>query len=229
MPIPTDRLSRILASFAAQPEALSRLERLVHVVAHLLHADGAVVVMVQYGAVGTVLAEAGDGGRSLLERQVEVGVGPSLEAHLADGPVIAADLFDGSETRWPPLLAALDVDGVRAVLAVPIRVGAVRLGSLGVHRNRPGTWTLDEELDAVAVADLVASAVLDQLGGVAGDELTMPPHQAVIHQATGMLAVELEVDLLGALARLRGEAFATGRPLYDVAVDVVAGSLKLEP
>lgn len=48
-------------------------------------------------------------------------------------------------------------------------------------------------------------------------------------QATGMLAARHDSDLLTMLARLRARAFAEGRPLYDVAVDVVTGGRIIDP
>jgi hypothetical protein len=43
-----------------------------------------------------------------------------------------------------------------------------------------------------------------------------------------MVMVDLGVGLAEALVRLRAHAFVEGRPLADVARDVVAGRLRLE-
>jgi hypothetical protein len=51
---------------------------------------------------------------------------------------------------------------------------------------------------------------------------------AVVHQATGMLLVQLGVDAQTALLRLRAHAYAEGRPLREVAADVVERRLRLE-
>jgi AmiR/NasT family two-component response regulator len=55
-----------------------------------------------------------------------------------------------------------------------------------------------------------------------------PPHWAEIHQATGMLAVQLGVGLDEAFVRLRAHADADGRPLRQLAREVVDGHLRLE-
>jgi hypothetical protein len=49
-----------------------------------------------------------------------------------------------------------------------------------------------------------------------------------IHQAQGMLTVQLRVGLEEALIRLRAYAFAHGRSLADVARDVLDGTLALD-
>jgi hypothetical protein len=46
-------------------------------------------------------------------------------------------------------------------------------------------------------------------------------HRAEIHQATGMVLVQLGINATDALARLRGYAFVHRRLLLDVARDVV--------
>ncbi len=49
-----------------------------------------------------------------------------------------------------------------------------------------------------------------------------------VHQAQGMLMVDLGVNAEEAMARLRAHASANGRTLGDVARDIVAGSLTLD-
>jgi AmiR/NasT family two-component response regulator len=46
--------------------------------------------------------------------------------------------------------------------------------------------------------------------------------RAEVHQATGMILAQLGVPAQEAFVRLRAHAFATRRPLDDVARDVVA-------
>jgi hypothetical protein len=50
-------------------------------------------------------------------------------------------------------------------------------------------------------------------------------NRAEVHQATGMILAQLDVPAQDAFVRLRAHAFATGRPLADVARDVVARRL----
>jgi hypothetical protein len=49
-----------------------------------------------------------------------------------------------------------------------------------------------------------------------------------VHQAAGMVVVQLDVDIAEAEARLRAYAIAVHRPLRDVARDIVAHRLRLD-
>lgn len=50
---------------------------------------------------------------------------------------------------------------------------------------------------------------------------TVGTDRIVIYQATRMIAAQLDDTTANALARLRAAAFASGRPMYDIAQDVV--------
>ena len=50
----------------------------------------------------------------------------------------------------------------------------------------------------------------------------------VVHQASGMVSVQLDVSVGQALIRLRAYAFGNERRLADVARDVVAGTLRFD-
>ena len=54
-----------------------------------------------------------------------------------------------------------------------------------------------------------------------------PDGRAELHQAAGMLTAQLEVRIPEALARLHAHAAATGRPVLDVARDVIGRRLQL--
>lgn len=47
------------------------------------------------------------------------------------------------------------------------------------------------------------------------------PRVAEVHQANGMLTIQLDIDLAEALLRLRAHAYAAGRTVSAVAADVV--------
>jgi AmiR/NasT family two-component response regulator len=53
--------------------------------------------------------------------------------------------------------------------------------------------------------------------------------RAEIHQATGMVLMQLDVGADAALARMRAHAFVEGRLLIEVARDVVARRLLFTP
>ena len=53
-----------------------------------------------------------------------------------------------------------------------------------------------------------------------------PALSLVVHQAAGMVMVQLDSSVEEALVRLRAAAYADGRPVADLATDVVQGDLR---
>jgi hypothetical protein len=174
------------------------------------------------------------GGR-LAELQVTVGEGPCVDARREGGPVLVADLdARTSQQRWP-LFAPLAVEaGARALFTLPMCVGAIRVGTLSLHRTSAGP--LDPAMlgDSVAFATLALALLLDgrtgasiENGNLASAGLT--PHSPQVHQATGMISAQLDVGIEDAFARLRARAFADQRPLGELASDVVSRRLRFGP
>jgi hypothetical protein len=86
--------------------------------------------------------------------------------------------------------------------------------------------------DALVTADIARDAVLYQQytpgGGGVAELLDMGADRIVIHQATGMIAAQLNDTTSNALARLRAAAFASGRPMHDIAQDVVERRMRFD-
>lgn len=174
------------------------------------------------------------GGR-LAELQVTVGEGPCVDARREGGPVLVADLDSGqSQQRWP-LFAPLAVQaGAGALFTLPMCLGAIRLGMLSLHRTSAGPLDAATLGDSVAFATLALALLLDGQTGatVENGDLTsagLTSHSPQVHQATGMIAAQLDVGIGDAFARLRARAFADQRPLGELASDVVSGRLRFGP
>jgi GAF domain/ANTAR domain len=170
----------------------------------------------------------------LAELEVTVGEGPCTDAARDGGPVLVADLdAPESQRRWP-LFASLAVEsGAGALFALPLCVGAIRVGILALHRIEAGGLEPATLADALAFAAMSLRLLLDEqagLGAMAG-ELTdsLPLHNPQLHQATGMISAQLDVAMDDAFARLRARAFAEQRPLSELAAAVVARRLRFEP
>lgn len=159
-----------------------------------------------------------------------LGEGPGVDA-VTGGPVLVADLMAAEcRHRWPVFAPAAVLAGVRAVFALPLRVGGIRLGVLDLYRARAGDLGAEQLADALVLADVACAVLLDR--GVDRDdqwpERTSLQHPEV-HQATGMITVQLGVTAAVALIRLRAYAYSHDRRLRDVAADIVARRLRLEP
>ena len=173
----------------------------------------------------------------LEELQLTFGQGPSVDAFGTGGPVLAVDLSAPDYVaRWPAFApAALDC-GARAVFALPLQIGAIRLGVLDLYRAEPGGLSPNELADALAFADTAGMLLLDGAAGAppdGGDPVWQrdgaTPRQAVVHQATGMILAQLGVSAETAFARLRAYAFAHDAALAEVARDVVERRLRFVP
>ena len=144
-------------------------------------------------------------------------------------PVLVPDMTDTPDTsRWPIYADAVLEAGVGAVFALPLQWGTITLGVLDLYRRTPGSLSRTQLLDARSAADTAALLLLG-LRTDPGDEQPWDPSwssRAEIHQATGMVLVQLGVSAADAFARLRAHAFAEQRLLGDVARDVVARRLR---
>jgi GAF domain len=206
---------------------VGRLRRICDDAAQALSAFGVgVSVMTADGAHG--IATASDPATARIEElQFTFGEGPCIEAFAASHPLLIPDL-DATAVRWPVYTPAVTEAGVRAVFAFPLQVGAARLGVLDVFRDHAGSLSRVELGEAFAYAERAVSALLD------GHERTTDvldeafDHSAELFQAQGMVLVQLGVPLAEALVRIRAHAFATSRPLSEVAGDIVARRLRLE-
>jgi hypothetical protein len=185
-----------------------------------------VALMTADGPSGVVLAATDGRARQLEELQFALGEGPCVEASGSGRPVLQPDLAAAGSARWPRFGdAALDA-GVHAIFAFPLRVGAIRVGVLDLYRDTPGPLSAPDLADALAFADAATVVVLhlqdrDERGGVS-PALTGPiDSRAEVHQATGMITIQLGVNLAEALLRLRAHAYATGQTVSAVAADVV--------
>jgi hypothetical protein len=180
------------------------------------------------GASGPIAAQ-------LENLQYELGEGPSVDASRANSPVSHPDLSASAVMPWPGFgPAALD-SGVRAVLALPLQVGAIQLGALCLYRATPGRWDNAGTATAMAYADAAVAVLLllqahTQPGPALHPDVNEPlEYRAEVHQATGYLSVMASVTLAEALLLLRAHAFASGRPLLEVSREVLAGRLRIHP
>ncbi len=177
---------------------------------------------------------SGSGVLAVQELQFELGEGPCVDAWANTEPVLEPDLGSPRVARWPALTQGAVAAGVLAVFAFPLRLGAIRIGVLVLYRDHPGGLDDEELAYGLVLADLATWVILSLQSGAPDDALhellaAEPPHWAEVHQATGIVAVQLRVGLDESFVRLRAHAFAEGRPMREIARDVVAHRLRLEP
>jgi hypothetical protein len=187
----------------------------------------AVNLMSAAGSDG-VLAASSDRSRDVDELQFTTGEGPCHDAFASRRPVLTPDLRSVSHGRWPGYASAALESGVGAVFAFPLQVGAVVLGVLDVYAERPGSLSEKQVAAALTSAQLATQILLDgdlvtADGRPDRDLSTALDLRAEIYQAQGMVMVDLGVGPVEALARMRAHAFGRGRPLIDLARDIITG------
>jgi GAF domain-containing protein len=231
------RVSLLIADEPSRPGdrgVAGILRRLCSAAGRALSASAAGVSVLAEGGMRGVAAVSEPDHQPLEELQFTLGAGPCLEAFATRQPVLVPDLADAAAGRWPGYAQALHDRGVRAVFAFPLQIGAARLGALDVFRGEPGALTAGEFRDALTFADVAVTTLLDGQAraapGAAADGLDdeVVGQRAELFQAQGMVAVQLGISLVDALARLRAHAYAEDRALGDVACDVVARRLSFD-
>jgi GAF domain-containing protein len=164
------------------------------------------------------------------ELHFELGEGPQWAAARTGELSMITDVPAGSHREWPVLGAALSELAIGALFCVPLRMGAVTVGVATLYSDRPRELTEDQQRTALAIGSAIASTAVHQAMSLATDDtLTetarMPALRREVHQATGMLIVQLDASATVAYARLQAYAFANGRTVQAVAHDVVSGTL----
>lgn len=219
-----DRLWRLVAGRARQRTFSGWAGVVCQIAVEQVDVDGAAIVVRSTGRAQDLVATTGAWVSELEELQYTVGDGPGVEAYRTGGPVLVSDMA-AATGRWPGFAEAGAAIG--AAFAFPLQEGAVRLGTLGLYRHRPGALSAAGLADATVLADLATTALLTDVGGEDTEAAPWVRNGSVGHYddvnvATGMLAAELRISIEDALLRLRAHAFSTGESLLEVARAVLA-------
>jgi GAF domain-containing protein len=228
-----ERRDRILDRLAGDTPPERETERLCEVCREITGVTGAGIMLmageVPQGSVCTTNAVS-----TLMEElQFGLGEGPCVDAHHQGRPVLEPDLAAPAVPRWLAFTGPAVEAGVRAVFGFPLQVGEVRLGALNLYCDQPGSLTAEQHADALVMAGIAAQAVLLMQANAPPGKLALELEaggnfQYVVHQASGMVAAQLEVSVGQALIRLRAYAFGNDRPLTEVAKEVVARTLRFD-
>ncbi len=225
-------LAQILSSEAAAVRPQDVLNRVCEFIVDRLKVSGCALILVAGQDSAETVSSAGARGAQIAELQFSLGEGPCLDAYRSGVPVLVSDLA-ATDGRWPAFSSAAAALGVRAEFSIPLHVGAASLGSLDLSCLEPRTLEEAELTHALIAADIATDALLAMQSADGGAGLmllldTGEMDRLVVHQATGMVAVMLDVDTSTALARLRAHAFRTGKSMDEIATDVVNRRVKFD-
>ena len=224
------RVAQILAGIVDTDAVVASLpDRLVRACTEAVPVTGVgLALMTDAGPAGTVAATDGVA-VTMEELQYTLGEGPCIDSSHSGRPVLQPDLAASGPTRWPLFAAGALEAGIRAIFALPLRVGAIRLGVLDLYRDVPGPLTETDLAEALHFAD-AATAILLHLqaldaAGSGNGLVGVIEDRAEVHQATGVIAVQADVTLAQALVLLRARAFASERPILSLSRDVLTGAV----
>jgi len=161
--------------------------------------------------------------RRVDELQETLGEGPAVLALRVGGPIFRYDIaaLPGLE-EWPSFAREMAARDVGSVYAAPVQVGAVILGVLTVSGPEVVGLNAAVVREVLTVANGIAQILLDplpdapSLSSGAGDAFHL-----VVHQATGMVSVQLGITLEAALLALRAASFSSALSMSEISRQVV--------
>jgi hypothetical protein len=185
----------------------------------LLDVDGVGLMLVDGQGRLRATGSSDEASLAFLRAQEHLVKGPCLHAFLLDRSVHSSRI--GDDPRWPQLEEAAAVNGIGAVLAMPIALYGGPIGAcMLISSSR--IWTDNELFAAGAYASILAAslelAAEAQRTTVLSHRLqeTLQRHD-VVEQAKGALMARYGIDAGEASVKLRNLARQSGRPLAEVA------------
>ncbi|MBB5853360.1 GAF and ANTAR domain-containing protein [Amycolatopsis umgeniensis] len=233
-----DRAARVWAKLrflASETDSAVTVEHTCVVCGDVLEAAGVGLTLVTGGGLAEPVFATDERSRELEDLQFTLGEGPALEV-LNGGMLLVVTDVTSSEAalRWPMFAPEAIDRGVKSIIAVPIQAGAIKMGVVDCYRDLAGFPSREGQAEALVCAEAaITLAVADVDVGRPGlaevIDLEFTEHRAQVHQATGMVSVQLCIGLGDALARLRAHAYVNDRKLGDVAEDVVLRRVTFRP
>lgn len=171
--------------------------------------------------------------QGISEAQFTLGEGPEIDALRARDLVVAPNV-ESLTKRWPLFVVSAREYGVSSVMATPLTIGSINFGVLTLYERRPDFFNDANVSVGLAVAKTATWFLLAQHEALDGQALPLfptdtLPYRAVVHQASGMVAAQLNCDLAEALVRLRARAYAEQRSITEIAQAIVRREIRLQP
>lgn len=162
--------------------------------------------------------------------QFDLGQGPHWQALSSGAPVLLSDTRSDFHEEWPLFGAALSQLDVGALYSFPMALGAVTVGVVDLYSHRPLVLEQADYVLAIALCGQVAKhAVFDAVQGAAREGVgafdNAPAMRREVHQATGVVLVQIGSSATEAFFVMRAYAYSRELSLLAVAKDVLAGRI----
>ena len=225
-----DQSLRIAVAFAREA-AKSPEARLCSACVGVLDVTGAGITIMGGDQAGPVCV-SNPRMAALEDLQYAVGEGPCQDAFRSNMFVHAPRLDVAASALWPSFVDLAHATGINAVFAYPLSANGAKIGVLTLYQEDEGDLSTMQHEDSIAMVEVLTETVLSlqdaaPAGTLAAEIDDVVAYRAEIHQASGMVSVQLRIPVAEALLRIRAHAFADDRPLGAVAGDIVARRLRL--
>jgi hypothetical protein len=166
------------------------------------------------------------------ELEFTFGEGPAVDALASGEPSSPHHLPGEMAAEWQTRNTAASEVGFSGVYAFPLNIGAAKLGVLTLFSNSTAPFSAAQHDDALTVADALVHVILAAQGSTPDGPEPVAfreagSFRAEIHQASGMLSEQIGCTMADALVQLRGRAYALGKPLAELASDVILRRTRL--
>jgi hypothetical protein len=236
---PPPRPARQLTAIVTQPRTLDGIFATLHAnstvaevgracLRALPHIDGAAICIMADIDARRSIYTSDDVCAAIEDAQFLHAEGPCFMAFTTNTPVLIDDMHAPQHlARWPGYTpAALAAEAI-TVAALPIAVGALPLGVLDLYCHTASEISEANLHTAARFADAAGTALVHAGWLSAAADVHESDDRDVVHQAVGMIMIQLNVTSHDALARLRAHTYATERHLNDTATDVVHRRLSI--
>jgi GAF domain-containing protein len=225
-----DTLVTLADTLVAGYDVVDLLQTLVDRCSDLVSATAAGVLLRDPRGSLEVIAASDEGAQTMEVLQVASGSGPCVHCADSGETVSIADM--GDDERWPDFNNAASRVGFVSLLAVPLRLREITIGSMNLFRATPGAFADDDARAARALADVATIGILQERAVRESDVVRVQLQRAldsrvVIEQAKGVVSYRRSVDMGAAFDLIRGHARANRLGLSDVAEQIVQRRLDL--
>ncbi|MFJ2745214.1 ANTAR domain-containing protein [Streptomyces sp. NPDC087440] len=229
--MPESRVARRVRA-AAEGDFARLPQRLAAALCGVLGVNGVTLSLATDTPERQLLAASGPVAVRLEELQFESAEGPCVSACAEGVPMLWNDVREETG-RWPVFGSRLreELPQIGSVHGFPLGT-APAVGSIDLFAYAPRRLSGRAVARALRASATVLEVLLessrthtdvDRLPQWEPEDV-LDAHWGTTHRAVGMLMEQWGVDAQEALARLRARAFASGRPLPELAAEVVAGN-----
>ncbi|MGW0903195.1 GAF and ANTAR domain-containing protein [Streptomyces sp. NPDC002853] len=190
-----------------------------------VEADFAGITLVSAGELRLLAAATDERARMVEDAQLVSGEGPCTETFTQRAPVEVVDL-NAEPDRWPAFASIASEQNIRSILALPLSIGALRVGAMDLNRCAPSPFTSAQKDRAIAYTRILTLLALDEhphLLTTRSRPAQRGPqgYPPSVHMAAGVLAAKYGLTPDDALARIRAHSFRHNQPLLSTAAHVL--------